>query len=134
MNDAMYRPFAGLLAAFAFGVFAAAPAQAQVQRNFPQSALRGELSFGVAPEVVLNGKPARLSPGARIRAQDNMVVMSGALTGSRMLVNYTVDTSGLVHDVWILRPEEAAKKPWPTNREQAASWTFDPVAQTWARP
>ena len=110
------------------------PASAQMQRNFPQNALRGELAVGIAPEVTLNGKPARLSPGSRIRGADNMMVMSGALTGSRMLVHYTVDSSGLVHDVWILRPDEAARKPWPVTREQAGTWTFDPMAQTWTRP
>ena len=110
------------------------PASAQMQRNFPQTALRGDLTVGIAPEITLNGKPARLSPGSRIRGADNMMVMSGALTGSRMLVHYTVDTSGLIHDVWILRPDEAARKPWPSTREQAGTWTFDPMAQTWSRP
>ena len=45
----------------------ALPAAAQVQRNFTAKALRGEIVFGTPPEVTLNGKPARLAPGARIR-------------------------------------------------------------------
>ena len=56
------------------------------------------------------------------------------MTGGRFVVHYTVDTSGLVNDVWILRPEEMAVQPWPTTREQAQAWTFDPVGQTWTKP
>jgi len=126
----MYRwALAGLLAATL-----ATPAAAQVQRNFPATALRGTLLIGEPPEIALNGKPARLAPGARIRGQDNMVQMSGALSGAKLLVHYTVDTYGLVKDVWILRPEEAAVRPWPATPEQAGTWTFDPTAQTWTKP
>ena len=126
----MYRcALAGLLAATLM-----APAAAQMQRNFPATALRGAVVIGEPPEITLNGKPARLAPGARIRGQDNMVQMSGTLSGSKLLVHYTVDTYGLVKDVWILRPEEAAVRPWPATPEQAQTWAFDPVAQTWSKP
>jgi hypothetical protein len=112
----------------------AAPALAQVQRQFPQSALRGEIAFVDPPDVKLNGSPARLAPGSRVRGQNNMIEMSGALVGMKLWVHYTVDTQGSVMDVWILRPEELAKKPWPTNRAQAEAWSFDPAAQAWSRP
>jgi hypothetical protein len=111
-----------------------APAAAQVQRAFPQNALRGALVVGVAPDILLNGDRARLAPGARIRDDNNMLVVPSALTGGRYLVHYTVDTSGLVKDVWILRPDEAAVNPWPTTREQAETWRFDPVGQVWSKP
>lgn len=113
---------------------ASAPAAAQVQRNFPQNALRGALVIGEPPEITLNGRPARLAPGVRLRGQSNMLEMSGTLIGARLLVNYTLDTVGLVKDVWILTPQEAAKRPWPTTPQQAQDWLFDPVAQTWSRP
>jgi hypothetical protein len=128
--NTMYRC---ALAAFAAAVLIA-PAAAQVQRNFPANALRGSIVIGEPPEITLNGRAARLAPGARIRGQDNMIQMSASLAGQRLLVNYTIDTLGLVYDVWILRPEEAAIRPWPTTPEQLATWTFDPVAQTWAKP
>jgi len=112
----------------------ALPAAAQVQRTFPQNALRGALVVGEPPEITLNGKPARLAPGARIRNQANMLEMSGSLTGARLLVHYTLDSFELVKDVWILTPAEAAKKPWPTTPQQAQEWLFDPVAQAWSRP
>ena len=109
------------------------PAAAQVQRNFPADALRGALVVENAPEVTLNGQPARLAPGARIRSQTNMVAMSASLAGARLLVNYTLDMNGQVKDVWILTPEEAARQPWPTTPQDAARWAFDPAAQTWTR-
>ena len=56
------------------------------------------------------------------------------IIGGRYLVNYTIDLSGLVKDVWILRPEEVAMRPWPTTPDEAARWTFDPAAQVWSKP
>jgi hypothetical protein len=111
-----------------------APASAQLQRQFPQTALRGEIVVGAPPVITLNGEAARLAPGARIRGQNNMIEMSGALIGARLLVHYTIDPQGQVKDVWILRPDEAAKQPWPTNLKDATNWSFDPIAQTWTRP
>jgi hypothetical protein len=111
--------------------FASLPVTAQVQRNFPADALRGALVVGDAPEITLNGRPARLAPGARIRGQSNMLAMSGSLAGKRLLVNYTFDMNGQVRDVWILTPAEAGRNPWPSTPEEAARWQFDATAQTW---
>src|SRR4029453_1787679 len=93
--------------ALAAACLLALPVAAQTPRNFPQNALRGALVFGVAPDVALNGRPARLAPGSRIRDARNMLVVPSAVHGGKFLVHYTVDTSGLVKDVWILTPEEA---------------------------
>ena len=108
----------------------AAPVQAQVQRNFPANALRGEIAVVAPPQITLNGAAAQLAPGARIRGDNNLLVMSGAVTGQKFTVNYTVDFLGLVMDVWILRAEEVSKF-WPRTKVQAAQYTFDPIAQTW---
>jgi hypothetical protein len=86
------------------------------------------------PDVLLNGRPARLAPGARIRAENNLLQLSGVLVNQRLSVNYTLDTNGLMLDVWILNAEERARRPWPTTPEQAAAWSFDVSAQTWSRP
>ena len=126
----MYRCLIACVAAATI----AQPAFAQLKREFPQNALRGRIEFGAPPELRLNGKPARLAPGSRIRGTNNMLVMSGELSGQRLVVNYTYDTSGLVHDVWLLRAEEAVVQPWPTTPEQAASWSFNPAGQFWTRP
>ena len=126
----MIRTATALLATACIAV----AAQAQTQRAFPQNALRGSLVIGTAPEAMLNGDPARLAPGVRIRNAANMVVVPTAVTGGPYLVNYTLDTSGLVKDVWILRPDEAAVQPWPKTREEAAAWRFDPDGQVWSKP
>jgi hypothetical protein len=110
------------------------PAAAQVQRNFPQNALRGAIVFGNAPEITLNGQAARLAPGTRIHDLNNMLVVPSGLFGATYVVNYTVDTYSLVKEVWILTSTEAAVQPWPTTADQAQAWSFDPVAQVWTKP
>jgi hypothetical protein len=107
---------------------------AHAQRNFPAHALRGELSVVQAPEVRLNGRVARLAPGARIRDSNNMLAMSGTLTGNTYTVNYTVERGGLLLDVWLLTPQEKARKPWPSTEAEARSWQFDPAGQFWIKP
>jgi hypothetical protein len=98
----------------------------------PQS-LRGELQVVATPEALLNGKSARLAPGVRIRGQNNMLVMSGQAAGQKLKVNYTFDTYGLITEVWILRPEEIARR-WPQTLEEASTWLFEPQTQTWTKP
>jgi hypothetical protein len=110
-----------------------ATASAQMARPFPATALRGALVVVQPPEITMNGEPARLSPGSRIRGPNNLLQMSGALVGQNLLVHYTIDPLGLVHDVWILTPDEAARKPWPSTPEQAQRWLFNPAEQAWTR-
>lgn len=111
----------------------AVQAQTVQPRTFPANALRGALQVTQPPEVLLNGQAGRLSPGARIRGTNNLQQMSGALVGEKLLVHYTMDTLGNVHLVWILTPEEAARRPWPTTAEEAQTWAFNPAEQTWTR-
>ncbi len=111
----------------------AAPAAAQMQRNFPQDALRGDISIGLPPAISLNGRSAQLAPGARIRDMNNMLALSASISGARFTAHYTIDTGGQLKDVWILRPEELANKPWPSTPQEAAAWAFDPAAQTWTK-
>jgi hypothetical protein len=110
-----------------------APAAAQMQRNFPDKALRGEVVFGAPPEINLNGKPARLAPGARIRDENNLLQMSGALAGRKLVVNYTTELGGMLLDVWILTRSELERKPWPTTEKEAQAWLFNPDAQAWTK-
>jgi len=132
--NTMYRCALTACAA-ALATLIALPAAAQpVQRNFPATALRGDLVIVDPPEVTMNRQAARLSPGARIRGVNNMLEMSGALVGAKLRVHYTLDPLGELREVWILSPEEAAKRPWPSTPEEAQTWLFDPVAQNWAKP
>ena len=112
-----------------------AHAQAARPVPIPANTLRGEITFGLPPEIVLNGKAlTRLSPASRIRGQSNTLVMSATLSGQAWKVNYTVDPyTGLVQDVWLLTPEEASRR-WPTTREEATTWSFDPISQSWSKP
>lgn len=126
----MFRCALGVLIA----VTAALPALAQV-RAFPQNALRGAIVFGNDREITLNGNATSLTPGSRVRDQSNMIVLPATLAGAKWLVHYTVEIGGAqVRDVWILRPEEAAVRPWPTTLEQANSWVFDATTMTWVKP
>jgi len=129
----MPRCAARLLAA-ALACAALLPAAAQA-RTFPKTALRGAITFGAnPPAIALNGSPALLAPGARIHGLDNMLKMTGALAGQKYVVDYTVESTGLVYEVWLLTPDEIAVGPWPTTPAQAAAWAFDPVAQVWIKP
>ena len=119
---------AATVAAFAL------PAAAQAPRSFPANALRGEIVLTQPPELLLNRQPARLAPGARIRGTDNLLVLSGAVIGQRLLVHYTLDPNGQLLDVWVLNAAEAARRPWPTTPAQAAAWSFNPDSQTWTAP
>ncbi len=110
-------------------------AQAQVARRFTANVLRGEFVMLAFPDVKLNGQPARLAPGARIFGDTNLLQQPGSLIGTRYLVNYRrEESSGLVMDVWILNPAEAANKAWPHTPQEAAALKFDWESQTWSRP
>jgi hypothetical protein len=122
-------------AATTFGVvLGPRDALAQANRSFPATALRGEIAVAQPPELLLNGRPARLAPGARVRDENNLLTVTGSLAGRRLVVHYTIDLAGLVSEVWVLTPSERARQPWPVTPEQAAAWRFDPLAQTWTRP
>ena len=79
-------------------------------RQFPKNALRGVLVVKAPPEVSLNGKPDRLSAGARIRNLNNNFVTPGTLVDQELLVNYTRDSMGQIYEVWLLSTEEAKEK------------------------
>ena len=110
------------------------PAAAQMQRHFPANALRGELAVVTPPEAQLNGSPARLAPGARIRDQNNMLQVSGVLAGRKQVVHYTKDINGQLLEIWVLTAAELARQPWPVSEAQAKAWAFDPIGQTWSKP
>jgi hypothetical protein len=76
-------------------------------RPFPPKAQRGEMQMTNPPDMLIDGKPERLSPGARIRGTNNMVVMSGAIIGPTFTINYVRESHGLIHEVWILNATEA---------------------------
>lgn len=122
------------LSAFLLAASLLVPAAAQTHRPFPADALRGDLRIGVAPEALLNDKPARLAPGVRIHGETHLLVLPGELTGKRLLVHYTQEPDGLIKQVWILNAAERANSRWPRTRQEAAQWQFDIASQTWSKP
>jgi hypothetical protein len=85
-------------------------AQAQgIQRSAPKDVVLGQMTVTTPPQVTLDGKPDRLSPGSRIRDLNNMLVLSGGIVGKTVPVVYRRDAAGLVHEVWILTAEEYSK-------------------------
>jgi hypothetical protein len=119
---------------FALLLALAAALPAHAQRVFQASTLRGELVITQPPEAVLNGKPVRMAPGARIRNPMNMIQLSGSLLGQKLAVHYTLDPAGELRDVWILTEAELANRPWPSTPEQARTWVFDSSLQRWSKP
>jgi hypothetical protein len=79
-------------------------------RKFPASALRGRLKVLQAPDILIDGKPARLSPGSRIRDAQQRLVMSASITNLEFVVNFTRNPLGEVQEVWILNELEAKQK------------------------
>ena len=93
-------------------------------RTFPVGTLRGKFMVVDGADVELDGKPDRMAPGARIRSPQNMLVMSGAITGQKYLVNYTRDAAGLLREVWILTPDEAVARRESLDKPFLNIWPF----------
>ena len=87
----------------------AAGAQESMRREAPKDVILGKMGVVTPPDITMDGKPDRLSPGSRIRDTRNMLVLSGGLAGQTVPVVYRRDTLGLVHEVWMLTPEEYTK-------------------------
>jgi hypothetical protein len=79
-------------------------------RKFPASALRGKLKVVQAPEILIDGKPERLSPGSRIRDPMQRMVMSASITDVELIVNFVRNPLGEVQEVWILNELETKQK------------------------
>src|SRR5512133_2793681 len=112
MNRCTRRRAASALGAVLAGLLLTSPfiAQAQgIRREAPKDVLLAQLVVTAPPDVTLDGKPDRLSPGARIHDLNNMIVLSGGLVGKTLPVVYRRDAAGLVHEAWILTGEEYDK-------------------------
>jgi hypothetical protein len=79
-------------------------------RKFPEKALRGKMRVVQTPEILIDGKQERLSPGSRIRDQQHRLVMSASITNQVFTVNFVRNTLGEVHEVWILTDAEIRQK------------------------
>ena len=107
------RPLAAAHAFAALALLAGAltslPPSAAAQgivREAPKDVRPARMVVTAAPQITIDGKPDKLSPGARIRDLNNMLVLSAGITGQDIPVVYRRDAAGLVHEAWILTPDE----------------------------
>ncbi len=108
------------------GLFSTQVQAQTVQREFPAAALRGKMLVTAPPNISLDGQPDQLSPSARIRAENNMLALSGSLVGQTLAVNYTRDAAGLVNEVWVLNAQEARQKRASQARANTGFFSFIP--------
>ena len=79
-------------------------------RKFPANALRGRLRITQAPEILIDGKRERLSPGSRIRDPQQRLVMPASITNLEFVVNFVRNPQGDIQEVWILNELEVREK------------------------
>lgn len=85
-------------------------AQEGFVREAPKDVQPAVIAVSATPPLItVDGKDDRLSPGARVRDRNNMLVLSGQLAGKTLYTVYRRDAAGLVHEVWLLNEEEYAK-------------------------
>jgi hypothetical protein len=96
------------LLAAVFLLCASATVLAQL-RSVPPEAKRGVMRHLQDMVVQIDNSRARLSPGAQIRDIHNRLVLPTAIPPGS-IVRYRADAQGLVSEVWILTPQEAASK------------------------
>jgi len=93
-------------AAFALLAGFAVLAFAQL-RTIPQDAKRGTMRHVQETIVEIDGQQQRLAAGAQIRSESNRILVPTAVPPGS-LVKYRLDQEGLVRQVWVLTPQEAA--------------------------
>ena len=127
MNRCTFRLAASVLLAFC-AALGGLPAAAQdvgdppAVRDFPQNALRGQLVVLAPPEISMDGKPDRLAPGARLRDNGNLMLLTGQVINQNLTVNYLRDNMGLVQQVWVLTwPVSSSKLSLLRRRAPGAS-------------
>ncbi|MBS0507116.1 MAG: hypothetical protein JSR53_07015 [Proteobacteria bacterium] len=110
MQRCTYLPAMALTATLALPLFShaqQAPTPAG-QRNFPDAALRGQLTIASSAEARLNNANVRLAPGLRIFNTSNALVFAHTLINQPVTVNYVLEPStGMLHTVWLLTEGEA---------------------------
>jgi hypothetical protein len=93
-------------------IFLSASAAFAQLRTIPDAAKRGEMRHVQEMVVAIDGDMQRLSPGAQVRDAANRLIVPSAIPAGS-LVKYLMNEAGQVHRVWILSPEEAARRDKP---------------------
>jgi hypothetical protein len=106
MNRCLQKAVAGL----AFALLSTLALAQGFTREAPKDVKPAVIGVSATPPIItVNGQPDRLSPGARIRDLNNMLVLSGSLVDKNYYTVYRRDSAGLVHEVWLLTAEEYQK-------------------------
>ena len=96
------------LAALLLACAVSAAAFAQM-RTIPDDAKRGEMRHVMGMVVEIDGVRQRLAPGAQIRDTANRIIVPATVPPGT-LVRFLMNSEGSVRQVWILTPEEAARR------------------------
>lgn len=102
-----------LLRAAAAALALALSAATAQTRAIPDFAQRGYVSHVSGAQVMVEGQPMLLSPGALIRAQNNLLIQPAAMPPGSVLADFVIDGNGQVARIWILTEEEAAQPRLP---------------------
>lgn len=85
---------------------AATAATAAQHRHFPDDTRLGRIRFGQFPHAVLGRRDVRLSAGARIYSQDNLIVPPVSVHGKSYMVGYVTGPGDEITTIWILSEDE----------------------------
>lgn len=103
------------------------PKQQVLPRHFPDTADKGHMRFVDPPEVVLDGVRVRISPGARIKDERNMMLHMSQLKGHKAEVMYVRDAMQQIGDIWILNEfEKSQLSPKQKRDHQLRMDGYDP--------
>jgi hypothetical protein len=100
-----------IFALLGVAMLAAAPAISQtIQRPIPDETKRATIAYVSGMMVAINGRQILLSPAVQIRDQSNRIIVPSALPPGESVADYLLDFNGQVSRVWLLTPQEAARK------------------------
>jgi hypothetical protein len=85
----------------------APPGAVSAARNLPKDARFGKLTAFTYPYASIGGKALRMSPGAKIYNEQNLIIMPVAMR-QQAKVLYRLDNAGSLSAIWLLTEHEAA--------------------------
>jgi len=100
---------ASLLAGVVALLFATSVPAQIASRKIPANALRGTYAPATFPGAYIDGRLMQMAPGVRIVMPSNRTV-TPAQVPPETPVRYELDAQGKIRMVWVLTPEEAAKR------------------------
>jgi hypothetical protein len=101
MLSLLFRVLAQSLIALIAAVAIAGPAAAQGAREIPANALKGKLTPLQVPNVSIDGRTMRLSPGAQIFSTHRTMLTPNQVKADTP-VRYVLDAQGQIRTVWIV--------------------------------